>query len=81
MRTRRPAAFPSGSGGLFWRADPFVREERGGANEPRLLDNVLIGVLGHFASYGERGDRHDYAMTFAKTLFMGWLPCYVRDIE
>ncbi|MBB6671981.1 DUF1861 family protein [Cohnella nanjingensis] len=45
--------------------DQFVREEWGGANEPRLLANGLIGVLGHIACYDALGDRHYYAMTFA----------------
>ncbi|BBH24261.1 hypothetical protein Back11_56060 [Paenibacillus baekrokdamisoli] len=45
--------------------DQFVAEEWGGANEPHLLANGLIGVLGHIASFDSEGDRHYYAMTFA----------------
>ncbi|MNO19100.1 hypothetical protein D3C76_88260 [compost metagenome] len=44
--------------------DQFSEEEWGGANEPRLLSNGLVGVLGHIASF-EDDDRHYYAMTFA----------------
>lgn len=43
----------------------FIDEEWGGANEPHLLANGLIGVLGHVASFDEEGDRHYYPMVFA----------------
>jgi hypothetical protein len=43
----------------------FVDEEWGGANEPHLLANGLVGVLGHVASFDEEGDRHYYPMVFA----------------
>ncbi|MGM0828953.1 MAG: MTP-1 family protein [Bacillota bacterium] len=43
----------------------FIDEEWGGANEPHLLANGLIGVLGHIASFDEEGDRHYYPMVFA----------------
>jgi hypothetical protein len=43
----------------------FIDEEWGGANEPHLLANGLVGVLGHIASFDEDGVRHYQAMTFA----------------
>ncbi|MBG9587235.1 MTP-1 family protein [Cytobacillus firmus] len=43
----------------------FIDEEWGGANEPHLLKNGLVGVLGHVASFDEEGDRHYYPMVFA----------------
>lgn len=43
----------------------FTDEEWGGANEPHLLANGLVGVLGHVASFDEAGDRHYYPMVFA----------------
>jgi hypothetical protein len=45
--------------------DQFLDEEWGGANEPHLLSNGLIGVLGHIACYDTTGSRHYQAMTFA----------------
>ena len=45
--------------------DQFLDEEWGGANEPHLLSNGLIGVLGHIACYDIMGSRHYQAMTFA----------------
>ncbi len=45
--------------------DQFIDEEWGGANEPHLLANGLVGVLGHIASFDEDGSRHYQAMTFA----------------
>lgn len=45
--------------------DLFAPEEWGGANELHLLKNGLIGVLGHVASFDEKGDRHYYPMVFA----------------
>jgi hypothetical protein len=46
-------------------SDQFIDEEWGGANEPHLLANGLVGVLGHIASFDEVGARHYHAMTFA----------------
>ncbi|MFB5195123.1 DUF1861 family protein [Neobacillus sp. KR4-4] len=43
----------------------FIDEEWGGANEPHLLSNGLVGVLGHVASFDEEGNRHYYPMVFA----------------
>lgn len=43
----------------------FIDEEWGGANEPHLLANGLIGVLGHVASFDDEGNRHYYPMVFA----------------
>jgi hypothetical protein len=45
--------------------DQFLDEEWGGANEPHLLSNGLVGVLGHIACYDITGFRHYQAMTFA----------------
>ncbi|MGH4051656.1 MAG: DUF1861 family protein [Clostridium sp.] len=46
----------------------FVDEEWGGANELHVLNNGLIGVLGHVASFDEIMDRHYYAMVFSFNL-------------
>ncbi|PWT99404.1 MAG: hypothetical protein C5B52_10715 [Bacteroidetes bacterium] len=43
----------------------FIDEQWGGANEPHLLANGLVGVLGHIASFDQEGDRHYYPMAFA----------------
>lgn len=43
----------------------FIDEQWGGANEPRLLTNGLIGVLGHIANFDKEGNRHYYPMAFA----------------
>lgn len=43
----------------------FMDEEWGGANEPHLLANGLVGVLGHVASFDAAGDRHYHSMVFA----------------
>jgi hypothetical protein len=45
--------------------DQFTDEEWGGANEPHLLTNGLVGVLGHIACYDATGSRHYQAITFA----------------
>ncbi|MBW7455583.1 DUF1861 family protein, partial [Paenibacillus sepulcri] len=46
--------------------DQFASTQWGGANEAHLLDNGLVGILGHIASFDEEdGSRHYYAMTFA----------------
>jgi hypothetical protein len=45
--------------------DQFIDEQWGGANEPHLLANGLVGVLGHIASFDEKGNRHYYPMVFA----------------
>jgi hypothetical protein len=55
----------------------FIDEEWGGANEPHLLDNGLVGVLGHIASFDQAGDRHYYPMVFALDAEAGT----VSDIE
>lgn len=44
--------------------DQFIDEQWGGANEPHLLANGLVGVLGHIASFDEEGNRHYYPMVF-----------------
>ncbi|MFY4774768.1 MTP-1 family protein [Metabacillus sp. RGM 3146] len=43
----------------------FIDEEWGGANEPHLLANGLVGVLGHIANFDKEGNRHYYPMVFA----------------
>ncbi|WML46777.1 DUF1861 family protein [Neobacillus sp. PS3-34] len=43
----------------------FIEEEWGGANEPHLLANGLVGVLGHVANFDSEGNRHYYPMVFA----------------
>ncbi|MED1203394.1 MTP-1 family protein [Heyndrickxia acidicola] len=43
----------------------FIEEQWGGANEPHLLSNGLIGVLGHIASFDKEENRHYYPMVFA----------------
>ncbi|PGY12047.1 DUF1861 family protein [Bacillus sp. AFS031507] len=43
----------------------FIDEEWGGANEPHLLANGFVGVLGHVASFDGEGNRHYYPMVFA----------------
>lgn len=45
--------------------DQFVKEEWGGSNEPYILKNGLIGVLGHVAYSDKDRTKHYYAMTFA----------------
>ncbi|MBT2726831.1 DUF1861 family protein [Bacillus sp. ISL-75] len=45
--------------------EQFIDEEWGGANEPHLLANGLVGVLGHVASFDGEGNRHYYPMVFA----------------
>ena len=42
----------------------FIEEEWGGANEIHLLENGLLGILGHVACFDEQGDRHYYPMVF-----------------
>lgn len=42
----------------------FTEKEWGGANEVHLLENGEAGVLGHIASFDEKGDRHYYAAAF-----------------
>src|SRR5690606_17394846 len=44
--------------------DQFIDEEWGGANEIHLLENGLLGVLGHIANFDKEGDRHYYPMIF-----------------
>lgn len=43
----------------------FIDEEWGGANEIHLLNNGLLGVLGHIARFDEEGNRHYYPVVFA----------------
>jgi hypothetical protein len=42
----------------------FIDEQWGGANEPHLLANGLVGILGHIASFDQEGNRHYYPMAF-----------------
>ncbi len=42
----------------------FIEEEWGGVNEPHLLSNGKIGVLGHIACFDENQNRHYYSMAF-----------------
>jgi hypothetical protein len=44
--------------------DQIVPEEWGGANEPHLLKNGLIGVLGHIACMDHERKKHYYSMVF-----------------
>ena len=44
--------------------EQFVPEEWGGANEVHLLENELLGVLGHIACFDHEGARHYYPMVF-----------------
>lgn len=43
----------------------FIDEQWGGCNEPHLLANGLVGVLGHIANFDAEGNRHYYPMVFA----------------
>ena len=43
----------------------FIEAEWGGPNELHLLNNGLIGVLGHVSCYDDNMERHYYAMTFS----------------
>lgn len=43
----------------------FIDEEWGGVNEPHLLANGLVGVLGHIACFDEKQNRYYYPMVFA----------------
>ncbi|RXZ81769.1 DUF1861 family protein [Paenibacillaceae bacterium] len=49
----------------------FIDTEWGGANEPHLLSNGLIGVLGHIACFDESDNRHYYPMVFAVNPYTG----------
>lgn len=42
----------------------FDEEEWGGVNQPLLLENGTIGVLGHIAKFTADGARHYYSMAF-----------------
>ena len=44
--------------------EQFVPEEWGGANEIHLLEEGILGVLGHIACFDEEGHRHYYPMVF-----------------
>jgi hypothetical protein len=48
-----------------------LEEEWVGANEAQLLENGMLGVLGHIACFDETGDRHYYPMVFAVDLSTG----------
>ena len=43
----------------------FLDEEWGGVNEVHLLENNLLGVLGHIAAFDQEDNRHYYPMSFA----------------
>lgn len=43
----------------------FIPQEWGGSNEPHLLKNGLVGVLGHIACLDGEMGKHYHAMTFA----------------
>lgn len=43
----------------------FIDEEWGGSNEIHVLNDNLVGVLGHIASFDEDGNRHYYSMTYS----------------
>jgi Protein of unknown function (DUF1861) len=43
----------------------FAQGEWGGANELHILNNGMIGVLGHIASFDEEENRHYYPMVFS----------------
>ncbi|HBM79220.1 MAG TPA: hypothetical protein DD426_00035 [Clostridiaceae bacterium] len=45
--------------------DQFIDEEWGGSNELHILNNGLVGVLGHIARFDEKGYRHYYSMVFS----------------
>jgi len=49
----------------------FVDAEWGGANEPHLLSNGWVGILGHIACFDAEGNRHYYPMVFALHPFTG----------
>jgi len=42
----------------------FAEGEWGGANDPHLLDDGRIGVIGHIAYQDDLGGKHYYAMSF-----------------
>jgi hypothetical protein len=48
-----------------------LEEEWVGANEAHLLENGMLGVLGHIACFDESGDRHYFPMVFAVDLSTG----------
>jgi hypothetical protein len=43
----------------------FLDSEWGGVNEVHLLENNLLGVLGHIAAFDQEDNRHYYPMSFA----------------
>ncbi|MFW5889533.1 MAG: DUF1861 family protein, partial [Bacillota bacterium] len=45
--------------------DQFLDLEWGGVNEVHLLENNLLGVLGHIAAFDQNDKRHYYPMCFA----------------
>lgn len=48
-----------------------LEEEWVGANEAHLLENGLLGVLGHIACFDESGHRHYFPMVFSIDLSTG----------
>lgn len=42
----------------------FDDDEWGGTNEIHLLNNGMLGILGHIACFDDVGDRHYYSMAF-----------------
>jgi hypothetical protein len=44
--------------------DLFNEDEWGGANEAQALNETTLGILGHVASFDNKGNRHYYSMTF-----------------
>ncbi|MEW8955870.1 DUF1861 family protein [Clostridium sp.] len=42
--------------------DLFIEEEWGGGNEIHVLNEKLVGILGHIASFDKEGNRHYYPM-------------------
>lgn len=43
----------------------FIEGEWGGVNEPHLLKNGLVGILGHIAYWEHQSVRHYFSMSFA----------------
>lgn len=45
-------------------ANQFIEEEWGGCNEIHVLEDGILGILGHIGSFDSEGNRHYYSMTF-----------------
>ncbi len=43
----------------------FADDEWGGPNQIHILENGLLGILGHIACFDNEGNRHYYSMVFA----------------